>query len=70
MKRDQDKWHFLSTFKMTPNLSLRDCLITWELKFWKTSRLIIQRKLNFNEDLTNLYNKASKGAYIKNVGGV
>ena len=59
MKANQDKYHFLSSLDITAELSLPDCSIE-NSSSEKFLKVIIDRKLNFNENVTNLCNKKSK----------
>ena len=59
MKANQDKYHFHSSLEITTKLSLPDCSIE-NSSPEKLLGVIIDRKLNFNEHVTNSYNKASK----------
>ena len=59
MKANQEKCNFLSCLHITRELSLRDCSVQ-NSSSEKFLKLIIDSKLNFNENVTNLCNKATK----------
>ena len=59
MQASQDKCHFVSSVGITTILKLTDCSVE-NSSFEKLLGVIIDWKLNFNQDVTNLCNKASK----------
>ena len=59
MKANQGRCHFLSSLDITTELLLPDCSDE-NSSSEKLLGVIIDRKLNFNEHITNWCNKASK----------
>ena len=59
MKANQDKCHFLSSLDITTKLSLLACTLE-NSDSQKLLGVTIDRKLNFNEHVTNLCDKASR----------
>lgn len=57
MKANQDKCDFISSLDITTKPSSSDCSVK-NLSSKKLIRLIIDRKFDFNEHITNLCNKA------------
>ena len=58
-KANQDKYHFLSSLDKNTKISLPACILE-KLNSKKLLGVTIERKLNFDEHVTNLCDKASK----------
>ena len=54
-----NKWHFLSSLDISTNFSLLACLLE-NAGSQKQLAVAIDRKLNFNEHVTKLCDKASR----------
>ena len=59
LKANQDKCHFLSRLDINTKFSLPACILE-NSNSQNILGVTIDRKLNFNEDVTNLCDKASK----------
>ena len=59
LKSNQDKYHFLSSLDIYTKFLLPACILE-NSDFQKLHGVTIDRKLNFNEHVTNLRNKANK----------
>ena len=59
LKANQDKCHFLSSLDINTKISLPACILE-NSDSQKLLGVTIDRKLNFNEHVTNLCDKASK----------
>ena len=59
LKANQDKCHFLSSLDINTKFSLPACILE-NSNSQKPLGVIIDKKLNFNEHITNLRDKASK----------
>ena len=59
MKANQDKCHFLSSLDITTGLSLPDCSVE-NSSSEKLPEVTVERKLKFEEHVTNLCNKSRK----------
>ena len=59
LKANQEKYHFLSSLDMNAKFSLPSCILE-NSNSQKLLGVTIDRKLNFNEHVTNLCDKASK----------
>ena len=59
LKANQDKCHFLSRLNINTKFSLPACILE-NSNSQKRLRVTIDKKLNFNEHVTNPYDKTSK----------